>query len=186
MSPIPDSDLQNNIAAALLKTVISYASRVLQNPTDYAARANIMWTSSLALNGIVSRGKLCDCTCHAIEHELSGLYDIPHGLGLAILLPHYLRVLYNNHRTHASAFEHFARSVWLLEGTDIDTLVHHAIDRLQDLIYSMGLTQTLSQLGIPNERFEPIARTAVGIRGDVRHYPQLSRNNIVEILHRAT
>jgi alcohol dehydrogenase YqhD (iron-dependent ADH family) len=183
LSPIPNADLQNNIAAALLKTVIANAPIVIDEPKNYAARANIMWASSLALNGLVGRGKLCDWTCHVIEHELSGCYDISHGLGLAILLPHYLRVLYNEE--NKAVFEHFARSVWSLNSQSQDSLGAKAIEALAQFFSSLRLNSRLSDLKITDEKFEDIAQTSVKIRGQVRHYQQLNEPQIIEILNRA-
>lgn len=71
----------------MLKTIIRYTPIAMNEPDNYEARANLMWTSSWAINGFVNGGKQQAWSCHPIEHEVSAIYDITHGLGLAILTP---------------------------------------------------------------------------------------------------
>ena len=72
---------------AVLKTCIKYGPVAMENPEDYEARANLMWASSLAINGLLSYGSDVQWCVHPMEHELSAFYDITHGDGLAILTP---------------------------------------------------------------------------------------------------
>ena len=74
----------------MIKTIIKYAPIAMKEPENYEARANLMWTSSWAINGFIDGGKQQAWSCHPIEHELSAIYDITHGLGLAILTPRWL------------------------------------------------------------------------------------------------
>lgn len=74
-----------------MKTVIEYAPVALEHPDDYEARANLMWASSWAINGMIGALQKCVWSCHQIEHELSAIYDITHGLGLAIVTPRWMR-----------------------------------------------------------------------------------------------
>ena len=81
------ADVQDFVSEGLMRTVIKNCPIALENPEDYDARANLMWASSLALNGLTGRGKQGVWSCHPMEHELSAFYDITHGIGLAILTP---------------------------------------------------------------------------------------------------
>jgi len=182
LSPIPNALVQDHIAAALMRVCLSEGPKVMVNPHDYTARANLMWASSLALNGLIGRGKLSDWTCHAIEHEISGLYDISHGVGLAILLPHYMRVLLNDE--NRVQFRHMAQHVCDID-PDLSDAAERAIDAISSLIHSFGLPQRLSECRIDAKQFELIASSAVKIRGTVRHYTQLSREQILNILERS-
>ena len=74
----------------MMKTIVRYTPIAMKDPTNYEARANLMWTSSWAINGFVNGGKQQAWSCHPMEHELSAIYDITHGLGLAILTPRWL------------------------------------------------------------------------------------------------
>ena len=87
-SPTPATEAQDSMAEWLLQTCIYYGHQVIADPENYDARANLMWTWSLALNGLLGLGKTQDRATHQIEHALSAVYDITHGDGLAIVFPH--------------------------------------------------------------------------------------------------
>lgn len=88
--------LQNKFAEAILKTIIKYGPIAVKDGSNYEARANIMWASSWAINGLLDKGKDTDWTVHSMEHELSAYYDITHGVGLAILTPRFLEYILND------------------------------------------------------------------------------------------
>ena len=77
-------------------TMIHEAPRVLLDPHDYGARANIMWTGMMAHNNSCGVGRVQDWSSHAIEHELSAQYDCAHGAGLAVVFPAWMRYFYKN------------------------------------------------------------------------------------------
>ena len=83
----PDNDLSDEFAYAGIRTVLKYGPIVMENPADYEARGQIMVLSPLAICGVMKVGRWGDWGCHDIEHEMSGEWDIPHGVGLAILMP---------------------------------------------------------------------------------------------------
>ncbi|MBK5202038.1 MAG: iron-containing alcohol dehydrogenase, partial [Spirochaetaceae bacterium] len=85
-----DLYMLDSFMEGMMKTIIKYAPIAMKEPDNYEARANLMWTSSWAINGFVNGGKQQAWSCHPIEHELSAIYDITHGLGLAILAPRWL------------------------------------------------------------------------------------------------
>ena len=80
-----DLYMLDKMMEGLMKTVVKFGPIAVRNPEDYEARANLMWASSWAINGFVNGGKRKAWSCHPMEHELSAVYDITHGLGLAIL-----------------------------------------------------------------------------------------------------
>ena len=87
-----DSPLSDHIASDILKLAFEYGRKVMTNPMDYDARANILWLSTMALNGSLSAGKRGgDWGVHGLEHSLSVLYDIPHGAGLSIIYPAWIK-----------------------------------------------------------------------------------------------
>ena len=87
----PETFIQDRLAEAMLKTCIHYGPIAIAQPDNYEARANLMWTGSLALNGLLGAGKRTDWATHDIEHEISALYDVTHGLGLAVLTPYWMQ-----------------------------------------------------------------------------------------------
>lgn len=93
-SHVRSAYLQSRMAEAILQTCIKYGPIAMDEPENYEARANLMWASSLANNGLLSYGKTRKWSCHPIEHELSAYYDITHGVGLAIITPHWMELIF--------------------------------------------------------------------------------------------
>ena len=91
-----DAYVQDKMSEGLLETCIKYCPIALKDPTNYEARANLMWASSMALNGLTGSGKVGAWSCHPMEHELSAHYDITHGVGIAILTPSWMRYILND------------------------------------------------------------------------------------------
>ena len=84
-------EIMDRLCEAILKTIIYEAPRVIENPEHYEARANIMWAGMLAHNNVCGVGRVQDWASHHIEHELSALYDVTHGAGLAVIAPLWMR-----------------------------------------------------------------------------------------------
>ena len=109
---VREVDLTDRLCEAVLRSVIVHLPVVLEEPENYGARAEIMWAGTVAHNGFLDVGRLGDWACHSIEHELSGLYDVPHGAGLAVLLPAWMRYVLEHDRER---FQQFAKRVWQLD-----------------------------------------------------------------------
>ncbi|MGO1337241.1 MAG: iron-containing alcohol dehydrogenase, partial [Leuconostoc fallax] len=109
-----NNDVKSGMIEGLMRTVIKWAPVALKDPNNYDARANLMWASTLGLNGLVGTGNANEWTVHPIEHELSAYYDITHGVGLGILTPHWMRFALN--ADTQSLFANFGRHVWQLDG----------------------------------------------------------------------
>lgn len=143
-------DVQDSIAEGLLKTAIKHGPVALAEPENYEARANLLWTSTLALNGLVASGRAGGWTCHAIEHELSAYYDITHGIGLAVLTPRWMKFCVDTDPTTHAKFATYARNVWgLTEGSD-EELARQAIEKTYHFFKNeMEIPMTLPEVGIP-------------------------------------
>lgn len=89
-SPTEDVEVTDRLAEGLLKAIIAEAPKVMACPDDYQARANIMWSGTLAHNGICGCGRREDWASHFMEHELSAIYGVTHGAGLAVIVPAWL------------------------------------------------------------------------------------------------
>ena len=145
----------------LMKTVIKYAPVAIREPENYEARANLMWTSSWAINGFIDGGKQLAWSCHPMEHELSAYYDITHGLGLAILTPRWME--YCLDETTVSKYVQFGTNVFGIDPNlpPMD-IAHKAIDALSDFLFgTLGLKRTLPEVGIDRTHFATMARKAV-------------------------
>ena len=91
-----NADVQARFAEGLLKNCFKYGPVALEEPDNYDARANLMWTASMAINGMIQYGAEVAWCVHPMEHELSAFYDITHGEGLAILTPHWMEFVLND------------------------------------------------------------------------------------------
>lgn len=152
--------MQDRMAEALLKTCIKYGVMAIENPNDYEARANLMWASSFAINGLISYGKFGKWSVHPMEHELSAFYDITHGVGLAILTPNWMKYVLNDNTV--DKFVDYGINVWgidkSLEKYEIANL---AIDRTREYFNKLGIPSKLSDVGIDDSKLEKMANAAV-------------------------
>lgn len=177
----PDAMVQDTFAEGILRTCIKYCPAALKNPADYAARANLMWASSMGLNGLCGSGKPGAWTCHPIEHELSAFYDITHGVGLAILTPRWMRYVLNENTV--DKFAEYARNVWHLEDReDKFALAEEAIDKTETFFRDCGIPMTLTELGIDESKFERMAENAVRVGNLKTAFMPLAKEDVVNIL----
>lgn len=177
-----DTFIQNKLAEGLLETCIKYCPIALKEPENYEARANLMWASTLALNGLVGAGKPGSWTCHPIEHELSAFYDITHGIGLAIVTPRWMRHILNEQTV--GKFVAYAKNVWHLpEMTDPFAYANAAIDATEEFFKNCGIPMTFSGIGINEEHFEVMAEKAVRIGGLGEAYVPLTKEDVISILN---
>ena len=146
----------------MMKTIIKYAPIAIKEPENYEARANLMWTSSWAINGFIDGGKRQAWSCHPMEHELSAIYDITHGLGLAILTPRWMEYCLDD--TTVSKYVQFAVNVFGVDASlpPMD-IAREGIRRLSDFLFgTLGLKSTFAEVGIKDEDFPVMARKACG------------------------
>jgi len=174
--------IQDRFAEGILKACIKYCKIALERPEDYEARANLMWASSMALNGLTGAGKDGAWTCHPIEHELSAFYDITHGVGLAIVTPRWMRFILSE--TTVDKFVEYAVNVWNLdEDKDKFALANEAIDKTEQFFKDCKIPMTLTEVGIDASKFDIMAEKAVKY-GELKYaYVPLSKEDVVEILN---
>lgn len=174
--------LQNRLAEAILKTCIHYGPIALNNPTNYEARANIMWASSWAINGLLNTGKDTNWSVHAMEHELSAFYDLTHGIGLAILTPRFLNHILDD--STVDMIRDFGINVFNIRPTN-DKFVDakKSIGALHEFFeQQMHIPMTLEEVGIDDEHLEEMAkRSATHAGGTIKGVKQLTSEDILEI-----
>lgn len=167
----PAVPVTDNIACGLVRAVMEAAPRVMDDPEDYDARADIMWVGTLAHNGLAGCGlgipgkRDGDWSCHGLEHELSALdASITHGAGLAVIFPAWMRYVWTE---HPERFLEFGKQVFGIEpvdpevdGIDIEPelavgyAVEATIDELQGFFVSLGMPSTLGELGLEEKDVE--------------------------------
>lgn len=176
-----DAFVPDAIAEGLMRSVIKYTPAVLADPEDYEARAQLMWTSSLALNGITSTGKSFMWSCHYIEHELSAHYDITHGAGLAMLTPKWMRYILSDKTV--DKFCDYAVNVWgFAREDDKMALANKGIDATEEFFKSIGLPSTLGEFGIDDAKFAQMAENAVKVGCLQGAYVPLLEEDVINIL----
>lgn len=143
------ADITDGIAEALMRDVVKYARILVDEPDNYDARAEIMWCGSLSHNGLTNAGGTSgDWSCHQLEHELSGLYDVAHGAGLAAVWPAWARyVCPVNYRRFAVFATRVMNVVPDTSDTD-KTLSEKGIRAVKDFYHSIGMPANLKELGV--------------------------------------
>lgn len=177
-----DAYLQARMCEAVLKTCIKYGPVAMENPEDYEARANLMWASSLAINGLLSYGSDVQWCVHPMEHELSAFYDITHGDGLAILTPVWMDYVLSE--DSLDKFVEFGINVWGIDAKeDPQRIAEKAIEQTRAFFDSLGLPKTLSEVGIGEENLAQMAEKLDGQLTDT--YIPLTGKEVLEIYKNA-
>ena len=156
-SPVRSAYLQNQFCLAILKTCMKYGPVALEEPDNYEARANLMWASSWAINDTLKKGNEIGWSVHPLEHELSAYYDITHGVGLAILTPHWMRAVLSE-----ETVDRFVTLATELYGFDASLpamdLAEKAITATAKFFFeTLGLPSTLREVGIDETHLAAMA-----------------------------
>ncbi len=141
-----DTEVPDRMCEGTLKAIIHEAARVMNNPSDYGARANLMWAGMIAHNGTCGVGCEEDWSSHFLEHEVSALYNVTHGAGLAVIFPAWLTYMADH---HAKKTAQYAVRVWdVPESGDLRTMSLEGVSRLKSFLHSIGMPVTFKELGI--------------------------------------
>lgn len=180
---VQNVDVTDRMAEGVMKAIIDNAHKVLGNPRDYDGRAEIMWAGTLAHNDILSTGKIGDWGSHNIEHELSGIYDIAHGAGLAIVFPAWMKYVY---KEDISRFAQYANRVWNVDINpfNMEETVLEGIRRTEEFFKSLEMPVRLDDANIPADRIEEMAEKATE-KGPLGQFLPLYKEDVSAILHLA-
>ncbi len=174
-------DLTDRLLEAALTTVIRYTPIAVENPTDYAARSEIMWAGTLAHNGLFGKGRDEDWASHAIEHELSAEYDIAHGAGLSIVMPAWMKYVY---KENVAKFAQFAQRVFGISygvGQE-EAQALAGIRELEIFFKSVGLPIRMGEAQIPTDKFELMATRLFEGKGEtIGQFKKLKTPDVIEI-----
>ena len=175
-----DVELTDRLCEATMRTIIANLPRALARPDDYGPRAELMWASTIAHNDLLDTGREGDWASHKIEHELSGLYDVAHGTGLAVVFPAWMDYVVGH---DLSRFAQFAHRVWDVEPDffDLERTAREGIARLRTFLRSCGLATTLGELAIGDDRLDEMARKTVE-KGPVGTFVPLGEEDVRAIL----
>ena len=178
-----DVEVTDRIIEALLMTMICEAPKVIANPDDYQARANIMWAGMMAHNNCCGVGREQDWASHDIEHELSALYDCAHGAGLAVVFPAWMEYTMNH---DVMRFAQVANRVWgcAMDFQHPEITAKAGIRAFRSFLESIGMPQTMAELGGKEEDIPYMAHTAAwgnGRTGSLGGFVSLKEEDIANI-----
>ena len=176
----PDVEISDRLCEGTLTAIIKEAYRVKQQPDNYAARANIMWCGTVAHNGTCGVGREEDWASHALEHEISAIYNVAHGAGLAVIFPAWMTWMTEH---NVDKIAQYAIRVWgVAESDDKKAVALEGISRLKSFFTSIGLPVTFKELGIENPDIDRLADSLHRNKGElVGNYVKLAKQDSKEI-----
>lgn len=175
-----DVETTDRLCEAILLAIINEAPKLMVNPKDYEARANIMWAGMVAHNDICGVGREQDWSSHDIEHELSGLYDVAHGAGLAVIFPAWMKYVMNH---DIMRFAQFATRIW---GCEMDfehpeITARKGIEKMEQFFTSIGMPIRFAELGAKAEDIPTLAKN-LGLKGGtLGSFVKLSEDDVRKI-----
>ena len=176
-----DVEVTDRLCEGILLTLIKETPKVMEDPNNYEARANIMWAGMVAHNDLVGVGRQEDWASHGIEHELSGLYDVAHGAGLAVIFPAWMKYVMDH---DINRFAQIAVRVWNIpmDFSDPKKTAREGINRLEDFFTSIGLPINFDQLGAKEEDIPFIVKNiGLGEEGTLGSFVKLKNEDIEKI-----
>ncbi|WP_434930853.1 iron-containing alcohol dehydrogenase [Shewanella sp. HL-SH5] len=148
-----DARVQDRTAEGIMRTLIEIGPITVEEPTNYEARANLMWSATSALNGMIGVGVPFDWTTHMIGHELTAIFNIDHAQTLAVVLPSVWRVLKT--QKHAKLLQ-YAERVWDITEGDEDSRVEQAIVKTEAFFQQVGLKTRLRDHGVEKAQIDTV------------------------------
>lgn len=175
-----DTEIADRLCEGTLKAIITEAPRVMADPKDYGARANIMWSGMIAHNGTCGVGNEEDWASHFMEHEISALYDVTHGAGLAVIFPAWLTWMASH---HVEKVAQYAARVWDVPVfEDLKAMALEGVARLKSFFTSIGMPVNFAQLGVEHPDIELLVEHLHANKGEqVGCYVRLGRKETKEI-----
>lgn len=184
----PEVEVTDRLCEGLLMTMIKETPRVIADPNNYQARANIMWAGMVAHNNIVGVGREQDWNSHGIEHELSALYDCAHGAGLAVIMPAWMEFVMHH---DVMRFAQVATRVWgcNMNFAHPEVTAKEGIVRFRQFLKSIGMPINFAELGAKESDIPQLVKTfgiGNGETGGFVHLKAKDIQSIYEIAAKAT
>ena len=172
----------DRLLESTMKTLIDLAPKVLKNPQDYDAWSELMWAGTIAHNNLLNTGRIGDWASHDIEHEISGIYDVAHGAGLAVVFPAWMKHVLDH---DLNRFVQWSVRVWNVE-MDVfnpEAVARAGIEKMEAFFHSLGLGTQLADLGIKDNRIDEMAdKCTSGNTQTIGNFVKLDRDAVREIL----
>ncbi|HWT74065.1 MAG TPA: iron-containing alcohol dehydrogenase [Mobilitalea sp.] len=174
-------EITDRLCEAILLTMVKEVPRVIADPDNYEARANIMWAGMVAHNNLVGVGRDQDWSSHVIEHELSALYDVAHGAGLAVIFPAWMTYVM---KQDMNRFAQIAVRVWgvNMNFANPEETAKEGILRLKQFFTSIGMPITFKELGAREEDIpKMVEKIGLGENGTIGGFMKLTGKDIAQI-----
>lgn len=175
-------EITDRLCEAVLKTMIHETPRVIEDPNNYEARANIMWAGMLAHNNVCGVGRVQDWASHHIEHELSALYDVTHGAGLAVIAPAWMRHVL---RINPHKLVQFAERVWDVPPQEGDGAAEATallgIERFEAFLRSIGMPLTFAEIGADAKDIDKLTEKLLAGKETEGNYVKLRAEDVKSI-----
>lgn len=171
----------DRLCEAVLLSMINETPKVIKDPNDYEARANIMWAGMVAHNNIVGVGRSQDWNSHGIEHELSGMYDCAHGAGLAVIMPAWMTYVMKH---DVMRFAQFAVRVWgcQMDFENPENTAKQGIQAFRNFLTSIGMPSKISEVGGKEEDIPALVKNfGLAPGAKTGGFVNLSSEDIAEI-----
>lgn len=165
LTDTPEVEVTDRLIEALMLTMVHEGPRVIEDPDNYDARANIMWAGMMAHNNSCGVGRSQDWSSHMIEHELSALYDCAHGAGLAVTMPAVFRYVMEH---DVMRFAQVAVRVWgcQMDFAHPEVTAREGIGRLRAFLISIGMPKNFAELGAKEEDIPKLVDTLCNVNGE--------------------
>ncbi|MFZ2948624.1 MAG: iron-containing alcohol dehydrogenase [Desulfuromonadaceae bacterium] len=185
-TPDVAAKVQDRMNEGVMKVVLEDATKILANPKDYDSRANIMWASSMALAGFqfVLGKPMFPFPLHGMGHELSSMYDMTHGVTLALLTPAWMRHTMSAAPEHLSVFARFARNVLDIREEDDAKAAEEGVKKLQAFYSVIKMPANLREAGVKEEDLDVIAAKAVE-NGKLGILTSIGKDEVLQIMRAA-
>lgn len=177
-------EIGDRLCEGTLMAIINEAPKVMRNPEDYGARANLMWAGMIAHNGTCGVGCEEDWASHFLEHEISAIYGVTHGAGLSVIFPAWMTWMVEH---NVGKIAQYAVRVWgVPESEDKKAVALEGIGKLKAFFSSLGLPVTFKELGVENPDVDRLADSLHRNKGElVGNYVKLTKQDSKEIYHLA-
>ena len=173
-------EIGDRLCEGTLMAIINEAPKVMRNPEDYGARANLMWAGMIAHNGTCGVGCEEDWASHFLEHEISAIYGVTHGAGLSVIFPAWMTWMVEH---NVGKIAQYAVRVWgVPESEDKKAVALEGIGKLKAFFSSLGLPVTFKELGIEDPDIDRLADSLHRNKGElVGNYVKLTKQDSKEI-----
>ena len=173
-------EIGDRLCEGTLMAIINEAPKVMRNPEDYGARANLMWAGMIAHNGTCGVGCEEDWASHFLEHEISAIYGVTHGAGLSVIFPAWMTWMVEH---NVGKIAQYAVRVWgVPESEDKKAVALEGIGKLKAFFSSLGLPVTFKELGVENPDVDRLADSLHRNKGElVGNYVKLTKLDSKEI-----